>query len=100
MNYVWEYEVFQIPLITYGNNTVSLVCTFAGRKLSLNNILMELRKCCNHPVGFTFCFVDQMQNLVSFLLDVGIGCFCFSESLILTVICVEWLQKICSKREA
>ncbi|KAF0920673.1 hypothetical protein E2562_036182 [Oryza meyeriana var. granulata] len=22
-----------------------------GRKLSLNNILMELRKCCNHPVG-------------------------------------------------
>jgi chromodomain-helicase-DNA-binding protein 1 len=34
-----------------------------GKKASLSNIIMELKKCCNHPYLFSACREEQMQLL-------------------------------------
>uniref|UniRef100_A0A0D3EX12 CHD3-type chromatin-remodeling factor PICKLE n=1 Tax=Oryza barthii TaxID=65489 RepID=A0A0D3EX12_9ORYZ len=42
-----------------------------GRKLSLNNILMELRKCCNHPVGLEVGQQATEDVFLSFIASSG-----------------------------
>jgi hypothetical protein len=88
---LWNIQNNYMPRLT------ELVYTFAGKKISLNNVLMELRKCCNHPVDFLSISVYELCY-VSFTWTKPLSrCkqreFCasgyFTIKIILTMICVR-----------
>jgi hypothetical protein len=70
--YTWHC-VFMLVNSYFTPRLTELMYTFAGKKFSLLNILMQLRKCCNHPVASASISVYEL-NYISLTWNIPLSC--------------------------